>query len=182
MRQPRQASSPTLATTRSQIDEAEAQIKLVDEQLSRLQLKAPFDALVTAGDYVFVVTDPTSDNLANTLIAYKRAADGNLSVAGFVRDTQADSAGKTVSMADPKYLAVSADGQLLYVAGASSVQVLRFNAVDGNFTSLGALVSDLSKVSDIALSANGELLYLSSADGDVQRIRTFCLNSNDWCR
>ena len=39
-----------LATTRSQIDEAEAQIKLVDEQLSRLQLKAPFDALVTAGD------------------------------------------------------------------------------------------------------------------------------------
>lgn len=129
-------------------------------------------ALVTAGDYVFVVTDPTSDNLANTLIAYKRAADGNLSVAGFVRDTQADSAGKTVSMADPKYLAVSADGQLLYVAGASSVQVLRFNAVDGNFTSLGALVSDLSKVSDIALSANGELLYLSSADGDVQRYNT----------
>lgn len=39
-----------LATTRSQIDEAEAQIKLVDEQLSRLQLKAPFAALVTAGD------------------------------------------------------------------------------------------------------------------------------------
>jgi len=39
-----------LATSRSQIDEAEAQIKLVDEQLSRLQLKAPFDALVTAGD------------------------------------------------------------------------------------------------------------------------------------
>lgn len=39
-----------IATSRSQIDEAEAQIKLVDEQLSRLQLKAPFDALVTAGD------------------------------------------------------------------------------------------------------------------------------------
>jgi multidrug efflux pump subunit AcrA (membrane-fusion protein) len=39
-----------LATTRAQIDEAEAQIKLVDEQLSRLQLKAPFDALITAGD------------------------------------------------------------------------------------------------------------------------------------
>jgi hypothetical protein len=39
-----------LATSRSQIDEADAQIKLVDEQLSRLQLKAPFDALVTAGD------------------------------------------------------------------------------------------------------------------------------------
>lgn len=39
-----------LATSRAQIDEADAQIRLVDEQLGRLQLKAPFAALVTAGD------------------------------------------------------------------------------------------------------------------------------------
>lgn len=39
-----------LATSRAQIDEADAQIKLVDEQLARLQLKAPFPALVIAGD------------------------------------------------------------------------------------------------------------------------------------
>ncbi|QHF44351.1 hypothetical protein PspS35_11410 [Pseudomonas sp. S35] len=129
-------------------------------------------ALVTAGDYVFVVTDPSSDNFANTLIAYKRGADGNLSVAGFVRDTQADSAGKTVSMADPKHLAVSADGQLIYVAGANSVQVLRFNAADGSFTDLGIRASGLATVTDMALSANGELLYVSSSDASVQRYNT----------
>ncbi len=39
-----------LAAARAQMDEADAQIRLVDEQLARLQLKAPFPALVTAGD------------------------------------------------------------------------------------------------------------------------------------
>lgn len=39
-----------MATGRSQVEEADAQVKLVDEQLGRLQLRAPFDALVTAGD------------------------------------------------------------------------------------------------------------------------------------
>ena len=146
------------------------------ENLGNDAWSAPYQhqpvALVVAGDYVFVVTDPASSNFANTLIAYKRGADGSLSVAGYVRDTQTDSGGKTVSMADPKHLAASADGQLIYVAGTNSVQVLRFNAADGSFTDLGILASGLGNVSDMALSADGQLLYVSSSDGSLQRYST----------
>lgn len=35
---------------KAQIEQSEAQIRLIDEQLARLQLKAPFDALVVSGD------------------------------------------------------------------------------------------------------------------------------------
>lgn len=36
--------------TKSQIDQADAQIKLIDEQLSRTKLRAPFDGLIVSGD------------------------------------------------------------------------------------------------------------------------------------
>lgn len=40
----------TINIVRSQIDQAEAQIKLVDEQLARLKFYAPFDGLIVSGD------------------------------------------------------------------------------------------------------------------------------------
>lgn len=40
----------TINIVRSQIEQAEAQIKLVDEQLARLKFYAPFDGLIVAGD------------------------------------------------------------------------------------------------------------------------------------
>ncbi|MCJ2038382.1 HlyD family efflux transporter periplasmic adaptor subunit [Methylobacterium sp. J-059] len=40
----------TINVVKSQIDQAEAQIKLIDEQLSRTKLFAPFDGLVVSGD------------------------------------------------------------------------------------------------------------------------------------
>lgn len=40
----------TINIVRSQIDQADAQIKLVDEQLARLKFYAPFDGLIVSGD------------------------------------------------------------------------------------------------------------------------------------
>ncbi|MFE1601321.1 efflux RND transporter periplasmic adaptor subunit [Methylobacterium sp. ID0610] len=40
----------TINVVRSQIDQAEAQINLVDEQLARLKFYAPFDGLIVSGD------------------------------------------------------------------------------------------------------------------------------------
>lgn len=129
-------------------------------------------AVHSAGDYVFVLADPGSKDYPNTLIAYKRGSDGSLTLAGYVRDTLTDSAGKPVSMADPKYLAVSADGATLYVAGASSVQVFHFDSASGTFQSLGSPLTGLGSISDLTLSSDGALLYVSSSAGSLSRYST----------
>lgn len=40
----------TINVVRAQIDQADAQIKLLDEQIARTKLKAPFDGLIVSGD------------------------------------------------------------------------------------------------------------------------------------
>jgi len=119
-------------------------------------------AIEVVGDYVFVVTDPAADSVANTLIVYARAADGTLSSIAHVRD------GGTVDLGSPVDIAVSADGGTLYVANADGISLFSFDAGSGTLNYLGS-VSGLANLSAVALSSDGSTLYATSSDGSVAR-------------
>ncbi|ENO85319.1 putative Ig domain-containing protein [Thauera linaloolentis] len=108
------------------------------------------------GDYLYVITNPTSAALPDTLIVYTRNVDGTLGEAVHVRG------GNGIGLNDPLALAVSADGGTIYVAGAAGVSIFGF--ADGTLRQLGS-IDGLSGVSAIALAADGDSLYVSSADG-----------------
>ena len=108
------------------------------------------------GEYVFIVTNPLSTALADTLIVYARNSDGTLGEAVFLRD------GSGVDLNDPLALTVSADGQMIYVATADGVSIFTFK--DGALAQVAA-IDGLSGVSAIALAQDGVNLYVSDASG-----------------
>lgn len=97
---------------------------------------------------------------SGTVAAFKRSGvDGTLSAPAFVSDS---------SLAGVSDLAISADGQFVYAAAsaADSLVVLRRDAASGALTvetsyTDGFRVDGLDGVSDLALSADGRLLYAS---------------------
>ncbi|MEC5342909.1 beta-propeller fold lactonase family protein, partial [Brenneria populi] len=124
----------------------------------------------TAGDYVYVITDPAADTLANTLIVYQRAADGTLSAVAWLRDG-ASAGESTVDISSPVGLAVSSDGGTIYVASEDGVAAFGFDVDSGTLTYLGA-ISGLSNVTDLALSDGGGTLYVTLSDGGVSRYKS----------
>ncbi|MFE8146353.1 beta-propeller fold lactonase family protein [Brenneria goodwinii] len=123
-----------------------------------------------AGDYVYVVTDPAADTVANTLIVYQRAADGTLNAVAYLRDGTADGE-STVDMSGPVDIAVSSDGGTIYVASEDGVAVFSLAAADGTLTYVGA-VAGLSNVTAIALSSDNDTLYVTSSDGSLSRYKS----------
>ncbi|WP_437883777.1 beta strand repeat-containing protein [Pseudomonas sp. LRF_L74] len=108
------------------------------------------------GDYVYVITNPVSSALADTLIVYTRNSDGSLGDAVYLRDSD------DVDLSDPLDLVVSADGSTIYVATTSGVSIFTF--ADGSLTLTGT-IDGLTSVSAIALAADGINLYVSSTEG-----------------
>ncbi|PWC17724.1 hypothetical protein DDT56_05565 [Brenneria corticis] len=124
----------------------------------------------TVGDYVYVVTDPAAETVANTLIVYQRAADGTLSAVAWLRDGAA--AGESaINMSGPLDIAVSRDGGTIYVASEDGVAVFGFDAAGGAL-SYGGAVGDLSGVTAVALSGDDGTLYVTSSDGSISRYKS----------
>ncbi|NIF86052.1 beta-propeller fold lactonase family protein [Comamonas sp. Tr-654] len=110
------------------------------------------------GEHVYVITDPAATGLADTLIVYSRASDGKLGNAVYLRDG-AD--GSNAVLRDPLDLAVSSDGNTIYVATASGVSI--FSIANGMLTQTGT-ISGLSDIHAIALASDGVTLYVSSGE------------------
>lgn len=129
-------------------------------------------SVTAVGDYVYVVTDPTSSSVANTLIVYKVGSDGQLSAVSWIRDGQtADDT--SVDLSTPVDVAVSSDGSTVYVANSESVAVFSFNADSGTLIYLGSLsTADNVTVTSIALSSDDATLYLTGSDGSISRYST----------
>ena len=125
-------------------------------------------SIAVVGDYVYVVTDPVSDALADTLIVYQRDSDGTLSAVAYLQDGATDAAGNSVSLSDPQSITVSSDGGTLYVAGTDGVSIFSFDADSATLTYVGA-ISDLSGVTAIALASDDDSLYVTSSDGTISR-------------
>ncbi|QTF09884.1 beta-propeller fold lactonase family protein [Brenneria izadpanahii] len=124
----------------------------------------------TAGDYVYVITDPVADTVANTLIVYQRAADGTLNAVAYLRDGAADGE-SVIDISSPVDIAVSSDGGTIYVASEDGVAAFAFVADGATLTYTGA-VAGLSNVTAIALSSSGDTLYVTSSDGSISRYKS----------
>ncbi|MBJ7222689.1 MULTISPECIES: putative Ig domain-containing protein [unclassified Brenneria] len=122
------------------------------------------------GDYVYVITNPAAETVANTLIVYQRATDGTLSAVAWLRDGAA--AGEdAVAMSSPVAIAVAGDGGTIYVASQDGVAAFSLDAASGALSYLGA-VGDLSNVTDIALSGDDGTLYVTRSDGSINRYKS----------
>ncbi|MCV9878654.1 putative Ig domain-containing protein [Brenneria izbisi] len=122
------------------------------------------------GDYLYVVTDPVAETVANTLIVYQRAEDGTLAALAWLRDGALAGAG-TVDMSSPVDIAVSSDGGTVYVASEDSVAVFSLDVASGALSYLGA-VSGLSNVTAIALSGDDGTLYVTGSDSGISRYKS----------
>ncbi|WP_162874451.1 beta-propeller fold lactonase family protein [Pseudomonas viridiflava] len=122
-------------------------------------------AIDVSGDLVFVSTD-----YSNSLIAYRQGSDGQLTLLGFIRNTPTDPAiDNPVELGSLQHVAVSNDGRYVYIAGGDSVRLLSFDASNGSFTLIGVVASGLGDISDLVLSDDGAALFVSTANGTLNR-------------
>lgn len=117
------------------------------------------------GDYLYVVTDPTSDQFPNALIVYHREADGTLKLLGAVYDQDTDASGSKLSIDSPSAVTASEDGSLIYVATGSGLQIFSLNQKSGQIVQTGVM-SDISGVT--ALVTSSDSLYVTLSDGSLQ--------------
>lgn len=108
------------------------------------------------GNHVYVITNPASSALADTLIVYTRNTDGTLGDSVYLRDST------DASLIDPLDLAVSTDGGTIYVATAQGVSIFSF---EGGVLAKAGTITGLTSVTALALAQDGINLYVSSADG-----------------
>ncbi|MFK3774526.1 beta-propeller fold lactonase family protein [Pseudomonas sp. NPDC089406] len=115
--------------------------------------------IVSKGDLLFVVTN--SGN-GSSLIVYQQGSDGALTLLGYSREGDGALSGLT-------QVSVSADGKTVYVANDS--QVSGYSLAGGTLTWLGN-VQGGGTITDIAVSADGALLFVTLQDGTVNRYST----------
>jgi len=148
-------------------------------------LNGPMHAVVSSdGGHVYVAS--RNDN---AIVVFERdAGSGALT---FVQNQQqdtvgsADAAGPNKGLTGVRQLVVSADGASLYAAGAGADAVAVFdrNPVTGELTFLEAEINDTDDADDagpavnamrqpsgLALSANGEHLYVASRGGNAVQV------------
>jgi len=115
------------------------------------------------GNYVYVLTDPASDGVANTLIVYQVLDNGSLQDVAYIRDGQGEA-----SLGNDASLTVSADGKQIFVTTESSVSLYHFDSATGqlNFVSEQA---GFSQISSVALSEDGRTLYITQSAGSISR-------------
>lgn len=115
------------------------------------------------GNYVYVLTDPASETVANTLIVYEIQADGSLKDVAFIRDGQGQA-----SIGDDASLTVSADGKQVVIATNSSITLYSFDSTTDelNFVSQQ---TGFSQLSSVALSEDGKVVYVTETTGSISR-------------
>jgi 6-phosphogluconolactonase len=128
----------------------------------------------TGGDnFVYVMTNQTP---ANSVLQFRRAADGSLA---FVREVVTGGSGTGANGADPlgsqDSLVLSGDGRVLLAANAGSNEVSVLSARNGQLTWLSKSSSGGTFPNSVALS--GDLVYVLNAQG-TPNITGFRLDSH----
>jgi DNA-binding beta-propeller fold protein YncE len=124
-------------------------------------------------NFVYVMTNK---NPANSVMQFRRAADGSLSL---VREAVTGGGGTGADGADPlgsqDSLVLSGDGQILLAANAGSNEVSVFSARNGQLRWLSKSSSGGTFPNSVALS--GDLVYVLNAQG-TPNITGFRLDSH----
>ncbi|WP_369990840.1 beta-propeller fold lactonase family protein [Pseudomonas xanthosomatis] len=115
--------------------------------------------IVSKGDLLFVVTN--SGN-GSSLIVYQQGSDGALTLLGYSREGDGALSGLT-------QVSVSADGKTVYVANDSQISGY---SLDGDTLTWLGNVQGGGTITDIAVSADGALLFVTLQDGTVNRYST----------
>ncbi|MBN3181454.1 beta-propeller fold lactonase family protein [Pectobacterium brasiliense] len=121
-------------------------------------------SILSRGNLLFVTTDPSN---GSTLIAYQRDDSGNLKPLGYIRNFT-DAAGNIVAFSGLTQLTVSADGRSIFVANAEHIDAFSLDTATGTFTHIARVAAE-GTVSDIALSADARVLYVTQSDGALTR-------------
>ncbi|MBT0570726.1 beta-propeller fold lactonase family protein [Curvibacter sp. CHRR-16] len=144
--------------------------------------------IVVRGDYVFIATNATN---GAAVIVYQRGSDGSLTLLTFVRSGSTDATGKTVSFSNVKHIAVSADGNTIFIGNGSSsttdwfgntvvtnhaqqVVSFQFDASTKALKHVGT-IAGTKTVQDIALSTDGKALFVTLTDGSLAYYSTATL-------
>lgn len=115
------------------------------------------------GNYVYVLTDPASEAVANTLIVYQVQDNGSLKDVAYIRDGH-----EQALIGDGASLTVSADGKLIVVTTDSSISLYSFDSASDQLNFVNQQ-SELSQISSAALSEDGQALYVTQSTGSVSR-------------
>ena len=115
------------------------------------------------GNYVYVLTDPASDSVANTLIVYQIQDNGSLKDVAYIRDGQGQA-----SLGNDASLAVSADGKHIFVATGSSISRYSFDSTSGQLNFVSEQTG-FSQISSVALSEDSRTLYITQSEGSISR-------------
>ncbi|MEQ9843750.1 beta-propeller fold lactonase family protein [Pectobacterium brasiliense] len=121
-------------------------------------------SILSRGNLLFVTT---AINDTSTVIVYQRDDSGKLTPLGHVRDFT-DAAGNTVQLSGLEQITVSADGRSIFVANAEHIDAFTLDTATGTFTHLARVAAE-GTVSDIALSADARVLYVTQSDGALTR-------------
>ncbi|QSD22110.1 beta-propeller fold lactonase family protein [Pectobacterium brasiliense] len=121
-------------------------------------------SILSRGNLLFVTT---AINDTSTVIVYQRDDSGKLTPLGHVRDFT-DATGNTVQLSGLEQITVSADGRSIFVANAGQIDAFSLDTATGTFTHLARVVAE-GTVSDIALSADARVLYVTQSDGALTR-------------
>lgn len=117
------------------------------------------------GEYLYVITDPTSEQFPNAVIVYQRQADGTLALFGAIYDGRTDASGSALAIASPSAIAANEEGSTIYVQTESGLQIFSLNLKSGQIVRAGAM-SDITGVT--ALAQGGGNLYVTLDDGSLQ--------------
>ncbi|APS28824.1 beta-propeller fold lactonase family protein [Pectobacterium brasiliense] len=120
--------------------------------------------ILSRGNLLFVTT---AINDTSTVIVYQRDDSGKLTPLGHVRDFT-DAAGNTVALSGLEQITVSADGRSIFVANAGQIDAFALDTATGTFTHIARVAAE-GTVSDIALSADARVLYVTQSDGALTR-------------
>ncbi|MEQ6967030.1 beta-propeller fold lactonase family protein [Pectobacterium polaris] len=121
-------------------------------------------SILSRGNLLFVTT---AINDTSTVIVYQRDDSGKLTPLGHVRDFT-DATGNTVPLSELEKITVSADGRSIFVANAEHIDAFSLDTATGTFTHLARVAAE-GTVSDIALSADARVLYVTQSDGALTR-------------
>ncbi|MEI7341483.1 beta-propeller fold lactonase family protein [Pectobacterium brasiliense] len=121
-------------------------------------------SILSRGNLLFVTT---AINDTSTVIVYQRDDSGKLTPLGHVRDFT-DAAGNTVALSGLEQLTVSADGRSIFVASAGQIDAFTLDTATSTFTHIARVAAE-GTVSDIALSADARVLYVTQSDGALTR-------------
>ncbi|MCA6953745.1 beta-propeller fold lactonase family protein [Pectobacterium polaris] len=120
--------------------------------------------MLSRGNLLFVTT---AINETSTVIVYQRDDSGKLTPLGNIRNA-IDAEGNTVPLSELQQLTVSADGRSIFVASAEHIDAFSLDSATGRFTHLARVAAE-GTVSDIALSADARVLYVTQSDGALTR-------------